>query len=222
SPKQLVSVPAALTPCLEHDDANRAPMGANMQRQGVPQVYTESTIIGPGAEGKVAVDPGVCIIAKNAGAVRRSSGSETAAKNTSGGTDRYRLRKFERSNQNTCINQKPIVDEGDHIEAGQVLADGPATDCGELALGKNLLVAFMPWGGHNFEDAILLSERLVKDDVYTSIHIEEFEIDARDTKLGKEEITRDIPNVSEEALSKLDENGLVYIGAEVQAGDILV
>lgn len=222
SPKQLVSVSASLIPFLEHDDANRALMGSNMQRQGVPLVYTQTPIVGTGIEGKVALDSGVCVLARNDGTVIRSCADEIVVKNELGGLDHYKLRKFERSNQNTCINQKPIVDEGQKVKRGDVLADGPATDHGELALGKNVLVAFMPWGGYNFEDAILLSERLVRDDVYTSVHIEEFEIDARDTKLGKEEITRDIPNVSEDALSKLDENGLVYIGAEVKAGDILV
>ncbi|MCL5269995.1 MAG: DNA-directed RNA polymerase subunit beta, partial [bacterium] len=222
SPKQLVSISASLIPFLEHDDANRALMGSNMQRQAVPLLHTESPLVGTGVERKAAMDSGVCVIARNSGVVMRSSADEIEVKNELGGTDHYKLRKFERSNQNTCINQKPIVDAGQRVDAGDVLADGPATQNGELALGKNLLVAFMPWGGYNFEDAILLSERLVKDEIYTSIHIEEFEIDARDTKLGKEEITRDIPNVSEDALSKLDENGLVYIGAEVEPGDILV
>ena len=222
SPKQLVSVSASLIPFLEHDDANRALMGSNMQRQGVPLLYTESPIVGTGVERKVAIDSGVCVLARNDGLITRVSAEEIVVKNSLGGTDKYPLRKFERSNQNTCINQKPIVEEGERVKRGQVLADGPAIDHGELALGKNVLVAFLPWGGHNFEDAILLSERVVKDDVFTSVHIEEFEIDARDTKLGKEEITRDIPNVSEEALSKLDENGLAYCGAEVKPGDILV
>ncbi len=222
SPKQLVSVSASLIPFLEHDDANRALMGSNMQRQGVPLVYTDSPVVGTGIEGKVAIDSGVCVVARNPGTMVRVTADELVVKTSRGAMDRYRLRKFERSNQNTCINQRPVVDEGDKVTVGQVLADGPGCDSGELALGKNVLVAFMPWGGYNFEDAILLSERLVKDDVYTSIHIDEFEIDARDTKLGKEEITRDIPNVSEDALAKLDDNGLVYIGAEVRAGDILV
>jgi len=222
SPKQLVSVSAALIPFLEHDDANRALMGSNMQRQGVPLIYTEAPVVGTGMEDKVALDSGVCVLARNAGVVTRCTADEIVIKNKLGGLDVYRLRKFERSNQNTCITQKPIVEEGQAVKIGDVIADGPATDHGELALGKNVLIAFMPWGGYNFEDAILISERLVRDDVFTSIHIEEFEIDARDTKLGKEEITRDIPNVSEDALRKLDENGLVFIGAEVKAGDILV
>ncbi len=222
SPKQLVSVSASLIPFLEHDDANRALMGSNMQRQGVPLLHTDSPVIGTGVERKAAMDSGVCILARNPGEVVRVSADDIQVRNELGGTDRYKLRKFQRSNQNTCINQKPIVFVGQKVEAGSVLADGPATDRGELALGKNLLVAFMPWSGYNFEDAILISERMVKEDTYTSIHIEEFEIDARDTKLGKEDITRDIPNVSEDALSKLDEEGLVYIGAEVKPGDILV
>jgi DNA-directed RNA polymerase subunit beta len=222
SPKQLVSVSASLVPFLEHDDANRALMGSNMMRQAVPLLYTESPIIGTGVERKAAMDSGVCILARNPGEIIRVTSEEIVVRNELGGSDHYKLRKFERSNQNTCINQKPVVHQGRKVQAGEVLADGPATEAGELALGKNLLVAFMPWSGYNFEDAILLSERLVKDDIYTSIHIEEFEIDARDTKLGKEEITRDIPNVSEDALSKLNERGLVFIGAEVQPGDILV
>jgi DNA-directed RNA polymerase subunit beta len=222
SPKQLVSVSASLVPFLEHDDANRALMGSNMMRQGVPLLYTEAPIVGTGVERKAALDSGVCILARNGGQVIRVTSREIVVRNELGGSDHYALRKFERSNQNTCINQKPVVNAGAVVKAGDVLADGPATSHGELALGRNLVVAFMLWGGYNFEDAILLSERLVKDDVYTSIHIEEFEVDARDTKLGKEDITRDIPNVSEDALSKLDENGLVYVGAEVEPGDILV
>ncbi|MBN1476421.1 DNA-directed RNA polymerase subunit beta [Candidatus Sumerlaeota bacterium] len=222
SPKQLVSVSAALIPFLEHDDANRALMGSNMQRQAVPLLFPEAPVIGTGAEAKTAHDSGVCALAKNAGTVIEAASDRIVIRNELGEEDVYHLTKYKRSNQNTCMNQKPIVTAGDVVEAGDVIADGPATDMGELALGKNVLAAFMPWGGYNFEDAILLSERLVTDDVYTSIHIEEFEIDARDTKLGKEEITRDIPNVSEEALSKLDENGLVYIGADVAPGDILV
>jgi DNA-directed RNA polymerase subunit beta len=221
SPKQLVSVSAALIPFLEHDDANRALMGSNMQRQAVPLLFTNAPLVGTGVEEKVARDSGVCIIAKRAGRVVRATGDEIVVE-TPTGSDTYSLRKYQRSNQNTCMNQRPIVHEGDTVAEGAVLADGPATKNGELALGQNVLVAFMSAGGHNFEDAILLSERLVRDDVFTSIHIEEFEIDARDTKLGKEEITRDIPNVSEEALAKLDENGVVQIGAEVKAGDILV
>ncbi len=222
SPKQLVSVSAALIPFLEHDDANRALMGSNMQRQGVPLLFTDSPIVGTGVEERVAYDSGVCIIAKRAGTVELLTATEIIVRTDTGESDRYELYKYKRSNQNTCMNQKPIVFEGQRVDEGDVLADGPGTQNGELALGQNVLVAFMSAGGHNFEDAILLSERLVYDDVYTSIHIEEFEIDARDTKLGKEEITRDIPNVSEEALSKLDEDGCVFVGAEVQPGDILV
>jgi DNA-directed RNA polymerase subunit beta len=222
SPKQLVSVSASLIPFLEHDDANRALMGSNMQRQAVPLISTDSPVVGTGVEAKVAVDSGVCVLARNAGSVQRVTAREIIVKNELGENDYYRLRKFVRSNQNTCINQVPIVNVGDEVEAGSVLADGPGTQNGELALGKNVLVAFMPWGGYNFEDSILLSERMVSDDVYSSVHIEMYDVDARDTKLGKEEITRDIPNVSEEALAKLDENGLVYIGAEVEPGDILV
>ncbi len=222
SPKQLVSVSASLIPFLEHDDANRALMGSNMQRQAVPLLFTEAPLVGTGVEWKVAQDSGVCIVARNSGVAEKVTGEEIVVKTDKGDRDIYRLEKYKRSNQNSCINQKPVVREGDRVERGEVITDGAATDQGELALGRNILVGFMSWRGYNFEDAILLSERLVTDDVFTSIHIEEFEIDARDTKLGKEEITRDIPNVSEEALSKLDENGHVFIGAEVQPGDILV
>ena len=222
SPKQVVSVSASLIPFLEHDDANRALMGSNMMRQGVPLVYCDSPVVGTGLEGRVARDSGVTILARNPGEVVRSTSVEIIVRNEMGYEDIYPLLKYRRSNQNTCINQKPIVTAGMRVKKGDVLADGPATKDGVLALGRNLLVAFMSWGGYNFEDAIIISERLVRDDVFTSIHVEEFEIDARDTKLGKEEITRDIPNVSEEALSKLDEYGLVYVGAEVKPGDILV
>ena len=222
SPKQLVSVSAALMPFLEHDDANRALMGSNMQRQAVPLIVTESPLVGTGIEEKVARDSGICVIAKRGGVAEHVSSERILVRTSSGETDTYDLFKYKRSNQNTCMNQRPIVREGTKVKAGDVLADGPATEKGELALGRNVLAAFMSSGGHNFEDAILLSERLVHDDVFTSIHIEEFEIDARDTKLGKEEITRDIPNTSEEALSKLDESGCVFIGAEVNPGDILV
>ena len=217
SPKQLVSVSAALIPFLEHDDANRALMGSNMQRQAVPLLHTQSPVVGTGVEYKTARDSGVTIVAKKDGVVKSATSTEIVVGDTT-----YKLKKFVRSNQNTCVNQKPIVREGEKVKAGQIIADGPATDNGELALGRNVLVAFMPWGGYNFEDAILLSEKLVKEDVFTSIHIEEFEIDARDTKLGKEEITRDIPNVSEDALRKLNDEGIVYVGAEVKPGDILV
>jgi DNA-directed RNA polymerase subunit beta len=222
SPKQLVSVSAALIPFLEHDDANRALMGSNMQRQAVPLLFTDSPVVGTGVEEIVARDSGVCIITRRAGVVETSTADEIIVRTDSGEADRYDLFKYKRSNQNTCMNQRSLVVEGTRVEVGAVLGDGPATQNGELALGRNVLVAFMSAGGHNFEDAILLSERLVHEDVYTSIHIEEFEVDARDTKLGKEEITRDIPNVSEEALSKLDDNGCVFIGAEVSPGDILV
>ena len=222
SPKQIVSVSASLIPFLEHDDANRALMGSNMQRQAVPLMFTESPYVGTGIERQVAMDSGACVVSKNEGEVIKVSAREITVRDTLGNDDTYLLEKYKRSNQNTCINQRPIVDVGDKVAAGQVIGDGPACQQGDLALGRNVMVAFMPWGGYNFEDAILLSEELVRNDVFTSIHIEEFEIDARDTKLGKEEITRDIPNVSEEALMKLDEDGLVYIGAEVEPGDILV
>ena len=222
SPKQLVSVSASLIPFLEHDDANRALMGSNMQRQAMPLLFTEAPLVGTGVEAKVAQDSGVCVISRNTGVVEKVTADRIIIKTEQGDLDSYYLEKYKRSNQNTCMNQKPIVQEGDKVRKGQVITDGAATSRGELALGRNVLVAFMSWRGYNYEDAILVSERLVRDDVFTSIHIEEFEIDARDTKLGKEEITRDIPNVSEEALSKLDENGLVFVGAEVQPGDILV
>ena len=197
-------------------------MGANMQRQAVPLLCTQAPIIGTGMEYKVAVDSGVCILAKNAGVVERVTGDEIVIRKDDGGVDKYSVLKFKRSNQGTCVNQRPIVYKGDKVVKGQVLADGPATDHGELALGYNVIVAYMPWEGYNYEDAILLSEDLVKADVFTSIHIEEYDCDARDTKLGEEEITRDIPNVSEEALKDLDERGIIRIGAEVRPGDILV
>jgi DNA-directed RNA polymerase subunit beta len=230
SPNQLVSVAASLIPFLENDDANRALMGSNMQRQAVPLVRTAAPLIGTGIEGIVARDSGVTVVAKRAGIVESVDASRIVVRPTeqdendmlSAKPDIYTLVKFQRSNQNTCMNQKPIVERGDRVRPGDVLADGPACEMGELALGQNVVVAFMPWGGYNFEDSILVSERLVKEDVYTSIHIEEFECVARDTKLGKEEITRDIPNVGEEALKDLDESGIVRIGAEVKSGDILV
>ncbi|MBI2413404.1 MAG: DNA-directed RNA polymerase subunit beta [Deltaproteobacteria bacterium] len=222
SPNQLVSVAAALIPFLENDDANRALMGSNMQRQAVPLIRTEAPIVGTGMESIVARDSGVTILARNPGVVEGVDATRIVVRNEAGGVDIYNLTKFRRSNQNTCLNQKPIVFKGDVLTEGQVIADGPSTDDGELALGRNVLVAFMPWGGYNFEDSILLSERLLKDDVFTSVHIEEFEIVARDIKLGKEEITRDIPNVGEEALKDLDESGIIRIGAEVMPGDILV
>ncbi len=222
SPKQIVSVAAALIPFLEHDDANRALMGANMQRQAVPLLRSEAPLIGTGVEGRAAIDAGDVIVAENPGTVEDVSADEVVVRERTGGLKHYALHKFTRSNQGTCINQKPVVDAGDRVARGQVIADGPSTDRGELALGKNLLVAFMPWEGHNYEDAIVISERLAKDDTLTSIHIEEHEVDARDTKLGAEEITRDIPNVGEEILKDLDERGIVRIGAEVNPGDYLV
>ena len=218
----MVSVATALIPFLEHDDANRALMGANMQRQAVPLLRSEAPLVGTGMERRVAVDAGGVIVADAPGTVEDVTADQITVRHADGSAKVYRMRKFERSNQGTCINQKPIVVEGAKIAAGDVLADGPCTDTGELALGKNLLVAFMPWEGHNYEDAIILSERLVKDDVLTSIHIEEHEVDARDTKLGAEEITRDIPNVSEDVLKDLDERGIIRIGAEVDPGDDLV
>ena len=222
SPKQLVSASAALIPFLEHDDANRALMGSNMQRQAVPLLFPQSPVVGTGMEFKVAVDSGVCLVSEESAVVERVSAQEITLKNASGDLIYKPLIKFKRSNQNTCLNQRPIVDEGQPVKKGEIIADGPATENGELALGRNVLCAFMPWGGYNFEDAILLSEKLVHEDAFTSIHILEFEIDARDTKMGKEEITRDIPNVGEEALSKLDDTGLIKIGSEVNPGDILV
>lgn len=223
SPKQLVSVATALIPFLEHDDANRALMGSNMQRQAVPLLVTEAPYVGTGIEHKVAVDSGVVILAKADGVVEKLDGREIVVRRDSDeGLDVYKIHKFMRSNQGTCINQRPIVKKGQRVKKGQPIADGPSTDKGELALGRNALVAFMPWEGYNYEDAILLSERLVKDDVFTSIHIEQYEADARDTKLGPEEITRDVPNVGEDALKDLDERGIIRIGAEVRAGDILV
>jgi DNA-directed RNA polymerase subunit beta len=227
SPKQLVSVAAALIPFLENDDANRALMGSNMQRQAVPLVQADAPFVGTGMESVVARDSGAAIAARRAGVVDQVDATRIVVRATEEtdptkpGVDIYRLQKFQRSNQNTCITQKPLVRVGDQVAKGDIIADGPSTELGELALGRNVLVAFMPWNGYNFEDSILLSERIVKDDVFTSIHIEEFEVMARDTKLGPEEITRDIPNVSEEALKNLDEAGIVYIGAEVHAGDIL-
>jgi len=222
SPKQMVSIATALIPFLEHDDANRALMGSNMQRQAVPLLKTDAPYIGTGMEYKAAVDSGVCVLAQKAGTVVRVTSEEIVVQNDDKTTTKYKLLKFLRSNQGTCINQKPIVRKGERIEAGQVIADGPSTDHGELALGRNVLVAFMPWEGYNYEDAILISEKLVRDDYFTSIHIEEYEADARDTKLGPEEITRDIPNVGEDVLKDLDERGIIRIGAEVRPGDILV
>ncbi|GIH69619.1 DNA-directed RNA polymerase subunit beta [Sphaerimonospora thailandensis] len=222
SPRQMVSVATAMIPFLEHDDANRALMGSNMQRQSVPLLKSEAPLVGTGMEYRAATDAGDVIAAEKAGVVEEVSADYVTVMNDDGTRITYRVAKFKRSNQGTCFNQKPIVAEGDRVEVGQVVADGPCTENGEMALGKNLLVAFMPWEGHNYEDAIILSQRLVQDDVLSSIHIEEHEVDARDTKLGPEEITRDIPNVSEEVLSDLDERGIIRIGAEVVTGDILV
>ncbi len=222
SPRMVFSVATALIPFLQNDDANRALMGSNMQRQAVPLLTTEPPVIGTGMEPKTAVDSGVCIVAKHAGTVERSESNRIVIKTDDGDKDEYTVTKFERSNQSNCYNQRPIVFKGDHVEAGDVIADGPSTSNGQLALGKNPLIGFMEWEGYNYEDAVLLSERLVRDDVYTSIHIEEFETDARDTKLGPEEITRDVAGVGDDALKNLDENGVIRIGAEVRAGDILV
>jgi len=222
SPRQMVSVATAMIPFLEHDDANRALMGANMQRQAVPLVRSEAPIVGTGMELRAAVDAGDVVITEKTGVVEEVSADYVTVMADDGSRKTYRMRKFARSNQGTCANQRPIVDEGQRVESGQVLADGPCTENGEMALGKNLLLAIMPWEGHNYEDAIILSQRLVEEDVLTSIHIEEHEIDARDTKLGAEEITRDIPNVSDEVLADLDERGIIRIGAEVRDGDVLV
>ena len=222
SPKMVFSVATALIPFLQNDDANRALMGSNMQRQAVPLLFTETPVVGTGMEAKAAVDSGVCIVAKKAGTVSFVSSKEIRVNNDDGSKDVYHVTKFMRSNQSNCYNQRPIVNKGDHIEAGEVIADGPSTSQGELALGKNPLIGFMTWEGYNYEDAVLLSERLVQDDVYTSIHIEEYEAESRDTKLGPEEITRDVPGVGDDALKNLDDRGIIRIGAEVRAGDILV
>ncbi len=223
SPKMVFSVATAMIPFLENDDANRALMGSNMQRQAVPLLTTETPVVGTGMESKAAVDSGVCVVARNTGVVERSASNEIIIKRDSdGGKDVYRLTKFKRSNQSNCYNQKPIVYKGNHVEKGEVIADGPSTQNGEIALGKNPLIGFMTWEGYNYEDAVLLSEKLVQEDVYTSVHIEEYEAEARDTKLGPEEITRDVPGVGEDALKDLDERGIIRIGAEVRAGDILV
>jgi len=229
SPQQLVSVAASLIPFLEHDDANRALMGSNMQRQAVPLLRTQAPLVGTGLEPVVARDSGVTVVAKRDGVIQEVDATRIVIQTEKGSKgkhtsdiDIYNLIKYQRSNQNTCVNQRPIVSKGDHIKTGDVIADGPATEDGELALGANVVVAFMPWGGYNFEDSLLVNERLVKDDVYTSIHIEDYTIDVRDTKLGPEIVTRDIPNVSEEKLKDLDEEGIVRIGASVASGDILV
>ena len=221
SPKMLVSVATAMIPFLENDDANRALMGSNMQRQAVPLMVTDSPIVGTGMEYKAAVDSGSVVLARNAGTVKHVDADHIEIE-TEDGIDRYDLIKFMGSNQGTCINQRPIVDLGQEVTKGQVIADGPATSNGEISLGKNALIGFMTWEGYNYEDAVLLNEKLIRDDIYTSIHIEEFELESRDTKLGPEEITRDIPNVGEDALANLDEEGIIHIGAEVKSGDILV
>lgn len=222
SPKMVFSVATALIPFLENDDANRALMGSNMQRQAVPLLTTEAPVVGTGMEVKSAVDSGVCVVAEKAGVVERSTSTDITVRSDDGSRKTYKLMKFQRSNQSNCYNQRPIVNKGERVEEGQVIADGPSTSNGEMALGKNPLIGFMTWEGYNYEDAVLLSERLVQDDVYTSVHIEEYEAEARDTKLGPEEITRDIPGVGDEALKDLDERGIIRIGAEVRAGDILV
>ena len=222
SPKMVFSVATALIPFLQNDDANRALMGSNMQRQAVPLLNTEAPVVGTGIEPKAAVDSGVCVVAKHAGVVERSESDKIIIKTDDGAKDTYKLQKFKRSNQSNCYNQRPIVFKGDRVEEGEVISDGPSTSNGELALGKNPLIGFMTWEGYNYEDAVLLSERLVQDDVYTSIHMEEYEAEARDTKLGPEEITRDVPGVGDDALKALDERGIIRIGAEVRAGDILV
>lgn len=222
SPKMVVSIATAMIPFLENDDANRALMGSNMQRQAVPLLKTESPIVGTGMEYKAAVDSGVCVLSKHDGVVEKISADEIVIKEGTGATHSYKLIKFKRSNQGTCINQKPIVEKGEEVHVGQVIADGPATSGGEISIGKNALIGFMTWEGYNYEDAVLLNERVVREDMYTSIHIEEYEIEARDTKLGPEEITRDIPNVGDDALKDLDEHGIIRIGAEVRSGDILV
>jgi DNA-directed RNA polymerase subunit beta len=223
SPKMVFSVATSMIPFLQNDDANRALMGSNMQRQAVPLMVTEAPVVGTGIEAKAAVDSGVCVVAKNDGIVERSASNEIIIKRDSDGNrDVYHLTKFARSNQSNCYNQRSIVYKGDHVKAGEVIADGPSTANGEIALGKNPLIGFMTWEGYNYEDAVLLSERLVKEDVYTSIHIEEYEAESRDTKLGPEEITRDVPGVGDDALKDLDERGIIRIGAEVRTGDILV
>ena len=222
SPKQVWSIATALIPFLEHDDANRALMGANMQRQAVPLIYSESPCVGTGMEKRAAQDSGVCILAEKEGIVERVTGNEIVVRTIDGEQEVHNVVKFKRSNQGTCINQKPIIKKGEKVKAGDVLADGPSVDNGELALGRNVLVAFMTWEGYNYEDAILISEELVQDDVYTSIHMDEYECEARETKLGPEEITREIPNVGQDAIVDLDDEGIIRIGAEVKAGDILV
>ena len=218
----VVSVATAMIPFLENDDANRALMGANMQRQAVPLLRTEAPVVGTGMEYKAAVDSGVAVLAKQNGVVKHVSADEIVIEDADHIEHNYKLIKFMRSNQSTCVNQKPIVSKGETVTKGQVIADGPAMDHGEISLGKNALIGFMTWEGYNYEDAVLINERIVREDIYTSLHIEEYEVEARDTKLGAEEITRDIPNVGEDALKELDERGIIRVGAEVRAGDILV
>jgi len=222
SPKQLVSVGAAMIPFLEHDDAKRSLMGTNMQRQAVPLLKPESPIVGTGMEYRAAKDSGITVVAKEDGTVEKVTADEIKIRNKKGDVTTYKLRKFKRTNGGTCINQKPVVTTGEKVKEGDLIADGPSTDKGEMALGRNVLIAFTTWEGYNYEDAVLISERLVKEDVYTSIHIEEYDCECRDTKLGPEEITRDIPNISDDGLKDLDENGIIRIGAEVRPGDILV
>ena len=222
SPKMVFSVATALIPFLQNDDANRALMGSNMQRQAVPLLTTEAPVVGTGMETKSAVDSGVCVVAKEAGVVESSESNRIVVREEDGNRREYILTKFSRSNQSNCYNQRPIVFKGQKVEKGEVIADGPSTSNGELALGKNPLIGFMTWEGYNYEDAVLLSERLVEYDVYTSVHIEEYEVESRDTKLGPEEITRDVPGVGDDALKDLDERGIIRVGAEVRAGDILV
>ena len=222
SPKMVLSVATSMIPFLENDDANRALMGSNMQRQAVPLLKTESPIVGTGMEYKAAVDSGVVVLSKHTGVAASVSADKIVIQTEDGETVEYNLIKFKRSNQGTCVNQRPVIQTGEKVVKGQVIADGPATKDGEISLGKNALIGFMTWEGYNYEDAVLINEKLVRDDVYTSIHIEEYEIESRDTKLGPEEITRDIPNVGEDALKELDERGIIRVGAEVRAGDILV
>ena len=222
SPKMVFSVATALIPFLQNDDANRALMGSNMQRQAVPLLTTEAPVVGTGMETKTAVDSGVCVLAKEAGIVESSESNRIVVREEDGNRREYILTKFARSNQSNCYNQRPIVFKGQKVAKGEVIADGPSTSNGELALGKNPLIGFMTWEGYNYEDAVLLSERLVEYDVYTSVHIEEYEVESRDTKLGPEEITRDVPGVGDDALKDLDERGIIRVGAEVRAGDILV
>src|SRR3712207_474204 len=222
SPKQVVSVATSLIPFLEHDDANRSLMGANMQKQAVPLLQPRAPVVGTGVEHQAARDSGQVLVAGQNGVVHSVSGRQIVIVDDDGNVNEYNLQKFVRSNQDTCINQRPSVGQGDRVTAGQIIADSSSTENGELALGQNVVVAFMPWEGGNYEDAILISERLVRDDVFTSIHIEKYETEARDTKLGPEEITRDIPNVGEDSLSDLDEDGIIRIGAEVRPNDILV